>query len=184
MKLLAALLLVSCNALQPDYLEASPWFADGSASGRYANMPAFSSDDEQIGLMFTVGWFVGETGAAMSNLARLDVSKAGQLTMRDQPEAGGPVTVNVEKDDAPEPEPEPGEDGRFTRPPETKDELLIWLGWIAGLTFALVVAAKTGILKLFVGLAFGRRAAAELTEPEPEPSKEDKPKPDIKDYPA
>ena len=182
MKFLAALLLVGCNAMQPDYVEVSPFYGD---SGYDFNDPrALGFDGETTGLMFTVGWFVGETGAAMRNLSMLDVSPAGQLTMREQAHDGDGITVNV-GDDKPE-SPPPEEDGgdSFTEPPETMDEALAIALWAISIAVALAIAAKFGVLKIVVGAVLGRRAAADLDDPDP-PAK-DKPKPDIKieDYPT
>ena len=76
-------LLGSCAALEPDYFEVSPGYTWGSSDGRFADQPSYHADEDAYAVFFTVGWNVGETGEAMRNLARLDVSKAGQLTLRD-----------------------------------------------------------------------------------------------------
>ena len=150
MRFSAALLaLASCAALEPDYVELSPFYADGSSSGRYANMPSHSSDEDTVGMMVTVGWAVGQMGEAYRNLSMLDVSKGGELTMRDRPTGG--VTVNVEDELPPEP-PEPKPDEDLTSPPETMDEALIFALWLGAITAALAVAAKTGVLRMRHGL--------------------------------
>lgn len=147
MKFFALCLLASCAALEPDYVEVSPFYADGSSAGRYANMPAYSADEDTVGLMVTVGWAVGQMGEAYRNLSMLDVSKGGELTLRDPGPAG--VTVNVE-DDEPEPEPaadddDDADDGKWTKPPRTMDEAWAYLIWAFGVLVLAYAAKKWGV---------------------------------------
>jgi hypothetical protein len=68
--------------MEPDYFELSPYAQQGSHN---FSRPVSSFDEDTWGVMATLGWNVGEQARAMSNLARLDVSQGGELTMRDGP---------------------------------------------------------------------------------------------------
>jgi hypothetical protein len=85
MKYLPLLLLasvMSCASMEPDYFELSPYGQRGSHN---FTRPVSSFDEDTWGVMATLGWNIGEQARAMSNLARLDVSQGGELTMRDGP---------------------------------------------------------------------------------------------------
>jgi hypothetical protein len=86
--------MVSCAGLEPDYFEASPYLQSGSNS--FAR-PVNNFDEDAYGLLFTVGWNVGQMSRAYRNLAALDVSRSGELTLRDM----GDVVTNVVQQDAP-----------------------------------------------------------------------------------
>lgn len=143
---------LSCQA--PDEISVS---AFGSSGHSDIGDREFGLDTNNSGGMLTLTWAMGKRREAFRNLAALDVSKAGQLTLRDDHHAGAapPVTVVVEAEE-PEPEPEP-ERGviatlllTFTKVPETLDEGLrlgILATIIAGL---LLVLKRTGILDRFI----------------------------------
>ena len=109
------------------------------------------------GVTLTAHWYSKNEREAYRNLAALDVSKAGQLTLRDDHHAPtvAPVTVVVEAEE-PEPEPEP-ERGviatfitTFSKVPETLDEGLR-LGILATIIAGLILVLKrAGILDRFL----------------------------------
>jgi len=85
---LSLLLLAGCRG--PDYLEVSPWASEGAiASARQ------EYDTDSYGAMLTVGWSVGQTGRAMANLAELDVSKSGELLIRERDPHHTPSVLTV-----------------------------------------------------------------------------------------
>ncbi len=88
--------VILCACRSPDYIEAGTSVSDGEIDrGHGVTTEAYS-------LGFTVGWHAGRTGRAMENLAALDVSRAGELSIRDD---GHDVIVQAPAD-APEDDPE------------------------------------------------------------------------------
>ena len=114
------LLLTGCHA--PAYLELSPYLQQGENT---FDRPPSNFDEETYGLMFTLGWNLGSQNEAYRNLANLDVSKAGQLTLR--PDGPGSLSVNVAGQEGSESIPD------ALMPPATKEGGLAFLYWGLGL---------------------------------------------------
>lgn len=143
--LLACLLAYTalcCSVLEPDYLEVSPYtqFGDHDFS-----RPVSTFDEETYGIMFTLGYNIGEQAQAFRNLAMLDVSRGGELTMRGD---GGDVNVAIQ--DSAEGESSTQEESIVDvfDPSETKEEahaFVIWSLGIVILAAAALIARKAGV---------------------------------------
>jgi hypothetical protein len=98
MRLTPLLLLVaSCGALEPDYVELSPYAQRGDHS---FSRPVSSFDEDTYGLSFTVGWHLGAQARAYRNLEALDVSKGGELLTRTAAASGPAVDLELNVDQA------------------------------------------------------------------------------------
>jgi hypothetical protein len=91
------LLVASCGALEPDYVELSPYAQRGDHS---FSRPVSSFDEDTYGLAFTVGWHLGAQARAYRNLEALDVSKGGELLTRTAATAGPAVDLELNVDQA------------------------------------------------------------------------------------
>jgi len=138
MKLLPLLLLLpACRT--PDEFALSPWYGTSAAtwSGEGRDF-----DGHESGLMGTWTWSLGKRYEAYSNLAALDVSKAGQLTLRDDHHSPAPAP-------APAPEPAPPEwdwFAPFHRVPQTLEEALLLGIYMMTLIGGIVSLKRFGIL--------------------------------------
>lgn len=132
--------MVSCSGLEPDYVELSPYIQRGD--NRF-DRPVNNFDEDAYGLAFTVGWNVGQQSQAYRNLAALDVSRSGELTMRDQ----GDVVTNVVQQERIGEGEIADEDltDVFNAPDPTDDAFLPWAMGIAMLAAAAWLLAKAGL---------------------------------------
>ena len=137
---LLVLALAGCRMLEPDYVEASPYIQYGDHS---FDRPVSSFDEETWGLMFTVGWHVGVMHQAMNNLSLLDVSRSGELTMRDDPA----LSVNIQNEQAQESSTESEAETSVVddvlKPAKDEGEARAFLLWALGLV---VLAASAWLL--------------------------------------
>ena len=119
-----------CSCRIPDYYELSPYLGEGSLDPRGAG----TVDGEHWGLMGTVGWLGGASAQAADTMARLDVSKSGELTLREPP-----TTVHVDAG-------KPSSSGilgtgiKAPSAPKTSDEGLGVLYWASGLALLIFAA--------------------------------------------
>ena len=82
-----AVLCLSCLSCRaPDYYEVTAGHSEGEITR------GLGLDTERDMLFFSVGWFSGQTARAVDQVAMLDVSRSGELTMREEGSAPG-VTV-------------------------------------------------------------------------------------------
>lgn len=136
---IALTLLSACAG--PDYFELNPYHQQGH--NRF-DRPVTNFTEETYGLGATFGWHLGATKAAMRNLASLDVSKSGELTLRDRSDHSTDITITQ---DTAEAAAEVAADEHFALPeqPETYEQgvaLLAWAGAILMLAGAWVWIKK------------------------------------------
>lgn len=153
--ILVALLISSTACRTPDQLTVSPYYSSGHSTFERSFAGV---DSNESGVMFSLSWSLGKRYEAFKNLAALDVSKAGQLTLRDDHSSHmkevAPVTVVVEGSEEPEaPGAQPHVPGII--PDITTDpmEALAYLLWALGvLVIGLLViqAKKAGLLAMFL----------------------------------
>lgn len=160
MKYLALLLLLaSCRA--PDEVSVSPWYGTGMATWSGEGRDYTSHDS---GLMLSLTWAVGKRYEAYRNLAALDVSKAGELTMRDSHHDVAPIIIPVPAPvPTPQPEPTPPEPeppswdwfAPFKKVPGTLEEALLLgiyvmlaLGCLAALVRFALALKRGGVLEM------------------------------------
>lgn len=144
MKPAMLLLLLFCACRAPDGWSLSPYYGRGHGSfdRSFAGL-----DTEEGGLMVSFHWYSTSQREAYRNLAALDVSKSGQLTMRDDHHSAAPVIVQVEGDEADEaPPPLTSLLDKITEKPKAGEELN-YLVWIFGLCAAVYVLHLAGVLK-------------------------------------
>jgi hypothetical protein len=87
---LLLVLLALCACRGPDTIAIIPHMGFGKLDGRRFN----DYENETYGVAFFVGWSVGDKAKAYSNLAKLDVSKSGELLARTHAFAS-PVTIHA-----------------------------------------------------------------------------------------
>lgn len=136
---IALTLLSACAG--PDYFETEVYHQEGE--NRF-DRPVSNFDENTYGLGMTLGWTLGTQKAAMRNLANLDVSKSGELTLRDHSDHSTDITITQ---DTAEASAEVAADEHFPLPeqPETFEEgvaLLAWAGAILMLAGAWVWIKK------------------------------------------
>lgn len=136
---IALTLLSACAG--PDYFELDVYHQQGH--NRF-DRPVTNFDEETYGLGGTLGWNLGEQAEAMSNLAALDISKSGELTLRDHSDHSTDITITQ---DTAEASAEVAADDHFALPeqPETYEQgvaLLAWAGAILMLAGAWVWIKK------------------------------------------
>ena len=76
MRWLLLIALAACRA--PDYYEVSAGHSEGEITR------GLGLDTEQNVLGFSIGWFSGQTAEAVRAVSMLDVSRAGELTLREE----------------------------------------------------------------------------------------------------
>jgi hypothetical protein len=141
MKYIASFLfiLVGCASLEPDYVEFGGGVSQGDIT--HARNGSYDTGSEWVGL--TLGWNLGTQAQAMRNLADLDVSKSGELTLRDNGNESSNIVINNKKEDS--------DDDTIPdqlAPTKTKEESYAFLMWAAGilvLAGAAVLLGKAGL---------------------------------------
>lgn len=136
MKYIASFLfiLVGCASLEPDYVEFGGGVSQGDIA--HARNGSYDTGSEWVGL--TLGWNLGTQAQAMRNLADLDVSKSGELTLRDSGNESSNIVINNKKEDS--------DDDTIPdqlAPTKTKEESYAFLMWAAGI---LVLAGAAALL--------------------------------------
>ena len=136
MKYLASFLfvLVGCASLEPDYVEFGGGVSQGDIT--HARNGSYDTGSEWVGL--TLGWNLGTQAQAMRNLADLDVSKSGELTLRDSGKDSS-IVINNKKEDSVDDNTIPDQ----LAPTKTKEESYAFLMWAAGI---LILAGATAML--------------------------------------
>ena len=134
--ILLLLIVVSCASLEPDYVE----FGGGMSQGgiNHARNGSYDTGSEWVGL--TLGWNLGTQAQAMRNLADLDVSKSGELTLRDSGNEGSNIVINNKKEDSVDDNAIPDQ----LAPTKTKEESYAFLMWAAGIMILAGAAALLG----------------------------------------
>jgi hypothetical protein len=133
--LFCLLLLTGCASLEPDYFELGGGLGRGDINN--ARNGYYETYSESIG--FTFGWNLGTQAEAMRNLADLDVSKSGELTLRDNAAKESNIVINNKK--------EAGSDNDIPdqlAPTKTKEESYAFLLWAAGIMVLAGAAALLG----------------------------------------
>ncbi len=132
------LVLVACSGLEPDYFELGGGVKQGDIN--HPRNGNYGTQSESVGFVF--GWNLGQQAKAMSNLANLDVSRAGELSFRDTGAQESSIIINNKKDDQ-----MVSEEGETIpdqlAPTKTKEESYAFLLWAAGI---LVLAGAATIL--------------------------------------
>jgi hypothetical protein len=143
------LLLQSCMLLEPDYMELSPYAQQGTSN---FSRPVSNFEEESYGVMLTFGYEIGDRYKATQNLAKLDVSQAGLLNVRQfesDSGAGNVVIHNTQKKDQQEVKAEEDTvDTLVANIPKTKEEADAFLLFTFGvllLFIALGIAHQIGI---------------------------------------
>ena len=143
------LLLSACQG--PDEISISPWYGTGQStwSGEGRDYTSHES-----GAMFTATWYMGDQRVAYENLAALDVSKAGQLTLRDDHHSAAPIIItppapvaDLKPDSTPPALPERDWFAPFKKVPETLEESLL-LGIYVMIAVGALIAAVRAVLAL------------------------------------
>lgn len=137
------LVIMGCAALEPDYFELGGGMTQGGI--RPARNSRYDTTTESIG--FTFGWNLGTQAKAFRNLADIDVSRAGELTFRDNSQDSSIIINNQKKDEEEEPTPDvllP----EHLAPKRTREEsyaFILWAGGILVLAGALSLLRKSGL---------------------------------------
>lgn len=142
-----ALVLAFIGCRAPDEISLSPWYGTGQSTWSNEGRD-FSSHTS--GLMGTATWSVGKRYEAYKNLAALDVSKAGQLTLRDDHHdvAPTPIIIPVAGKDPVDPViPEDPPFWKQIRIPKTFNEALL-LGMFAMILVGSIILLKRAGVKL------------------------------------
>ena len=136
------LLLAACGSLEPDYFELGGGMSQGiinhNRNGGY--------DTQSETAAFVFGWNLGNQAKAMKNLADLDVSRAGELSLRDGSSKESSIIINNEKENSLEEEPE-GIPEQLA-PTKNKEEGLAFLMWSSGVL--ILAFGATSLRKLNV----------------------------------
>tara|TARA_R110000822_G_scaffold31902_2_gene91995 strand:+ start:475 stop:948 length:474 start_codon:yes stop_codon:yes gene_type:complete len=140
------LLLTSCAFF--DYFEVHV----GASQGHGDFNRSFGGVDEETAYLgFTLGANLGTTNRAMKNMAALDVSPGGELTLREDLRPAAPVTVVVGADKDPTHDDHPAPvDPPFwkqIRIPKTLNEALL-LGMFAMILVGSIILLKRAGVKL------------------------------------
>ena len=133
--------LFGCTALEPDYVEFGGGVSQGDIA--HARNGSYDTGSEWVGL--TLGWNLGTQAQAMRNLADLDVSKSGELTLRDSG-AESSIIINNKKESTPIEDTDTIPEQ--LAPTKTKEESYAFLLWAAGilvLAGAAVLLGKSGV---------------------------------------
>jgi hypothetical protein len=132
------LLVLGCASLEPDYVELGGGASQGGINN--ARNGYYDTNTEWLGV--TLGWNLGTQARAMENLADLDVSKSGELTLRDNTARESSIIINNKKGEEKDAIPDQ------LAPTKTKEEsyaFLLWAGGILVLAGAAVLLGKAGI---------------------------------------
>ena len=141
-KVIAPLLFViaSCGSLEPDYFELGGEVGQGAIN--HDRHGGYDTTSES--LAFAFGWNLGQQSKAMKNLADLDVSKAGELSLRDNSRDSS-IIINNDKEKSLIEESE-GIHEQLA-PTKNKEEglaFLMWSGGILILAFGAMSLSKAG----------------------------------------